>query len=342
MTASTVPPDLGIRAVVTLCSTPRLMHLRPQLTALRAASRVLRIVAWVGDDDPPELDADDVLHIRPGPDGLRLSAARNQAADRAVELGAWLLVFLDADCVPGEHLLDRYEAAARARPDAVLCGPVTYLTPGVDVGDPIALSRRTRPHPARPAPSDDQVVQATAPEYALFWSLSFALTRAAWGADAPRFDERYEGYGGEDTDFAFALRKARVPLMWVGGAHAYHQHHPTSSPPWQHLDDILRNGARFAERWGTWPMTGWLEAFAESGAVVRVDGRWQRADPPLGPPAPSGSAAEGRPEQIVGRLNEVGRHGVGGEPGRAGPRSTADRRPDSRPVQDPANRGGQG
>jgi len=52
-------------------------------------------------------------------------------------------------------------------------------------------------------------------------------------------------------------------LGWVGGARAYHQHHPVSSPPVEHLDDILRNGRLFHERWGEWPMTGWLEVVLE-------------------------------------------------------------------------------
>ena len=72
------------------------------------------------------------------------------------------------------------------------------------------------------------------------------------------------------------MRDAGTPLAWVGGAHAYHQHHPTSSPPWQHLDDILRNGRRFANRWGHWPMTGWLEAFERAGAVRRDGDDWIR------------------------------------------------------------------
>lgn len=40
-----------------------------------------------------------------------------------------------------------------------------------------------------------------------------------------------------------------------------------SDPPVEHLDDILRNGALFRRRWGRWPMTGWLEAFASAGLV---------------------------------------------------------------------------
>jgi N-acetylglucosaminyl-diphospho-decaprenol L-rhamnosyltransferase len=267
------------RTVVTLTSTPRLAHSRNQIAALRRLGDVGIVVVWVGDDAPPALDADSVLHVAPGPHGLRLAAARNAGADLAVSAGAELIVFLDADCVPGPELLDRYTAAAQLHPTAILCGPVTYLEPGVDVADAATLVAATRPHAARPSPAPGALEQATGDQYPLFWSLSFALTAAAWtSADMPRFDEGYQGYGGEDTDFAFALREAATPIFWVGGAHAYHQHHPTSSPPWQHLNDILRNGRRFADRWGTWPMTGWLEAFEREGAVARDGEDWILVD----------------------------------------------------------------
>jgi N-acetylglucosaminyl-diphospho-decaprenol L-rhamnosyltransferase len=271
------PPDqtLPPRTVVTLTSTPRLGHVRNQIAALRRLGNAGIVVVWVGDDTPPPLDADRVLHVPPGPDGLRLAAARNAGADLAASSGAELIIFLDADCVPGPELLERYTDAAQQHPDAVLCGPVTYLEPGVDVADPATLVAATRPHAARPSPEPGRLEEATGDQYPLFWSLSFALTAAAWTrSGAVRFDEGYQGYGGEDTDFAFALRETATPMFWVGGAHAYHQHHPTSSPPWQHIGDILRNGRRFANRWGSWPMTGWLEAFEREGAVVRDGDGW--------------------------------------------------------------------
>ena len=193
-----------------------------------------------------------------------------------VQLPSELVGVLDAEAVPGPDLIARYRAASESRPDAVLCGPVTYLAPGVDVDDPRALAAATAPHASRPNPGDGRVQRAAPVEYALFWSLSFAATAATWSRTAG-FDEGYEGYGGEDTDFAFSLRGRGIPIAWVGGAHAYHQHHPTSSPPWQHLDDILRNGSRFAARWGEWPMSGWLEAFAEAGAVTWDGSTWRRS-----------------------------------------------------------------
>ena len=285
--------------VVTLCSAARLDHLRHQLLAIvrdagapgagapgagapasdeaaPAAGRVSTVVVWLDDDPAPDdLGVDVVVSVPPAAEGFRLAAARNAGADAAVALGGDLVVFLDADCVPSPGLLGRYVAAARAEPDAVLCGPVTYLAPGVDVDDPAVLARLTAPHAARPAPPAGELARADPSEYTLFWSLSFALTARAWRA-GPRFDERFVGYGGEDTDFAFAFRRAGRPLVWVGGADAYHQHHPTSSPPWQHLDDVLRNGRLFAGIWGEWPMTGWLEAFERGGAVRRGADGWER------------------------------------------------------------------
>ncbi|SDQ28685.1 glycosyltransferase family 2 protein [Microbacterium sp. cf332] len=262
-------------AVVTLCSAPRLAHLRNQL---RATAGVPRVVVWIGDDEAPDLDAECVVHVPPGADGLRLAAARNAGARAAEALGARLLVFLDADCVPGPELIERYRSAAASHPMAVLCGPVTYLAAGAGL-DPASLRAATAPHAARPAPEPGVVQPAAPADYPLFWSLSFATASDVW-RQIGGFDEAYEGYGGEDTDFAFSLRAGGVPMMWVGGADAYHQYHETSSPPWQHLDDILRNGALFARKWGEWPMTGWLEAFAAGGAIERdasaEGGGWRR------------------------------------------------------------------
>lgn len=106
--------------------------------------------------------------------------------------------------------------------------------------------------------------------------MSFAVTAQAWRS-MEHFDESYTGYGGEDTDFAFRQRAAGRTLRWVGGAHVYHQWHPVSSPPWEHLDDILANAERFHRRWGMWPMRGWLDAFAAAGAIVYAEGRWRRS-----------------------------------------------------------------
>ena len=81
-------------------------------------------------------------------------------------------------------------------------------------------------------------------------------------------------HGCEDTDFGQIAARHEVPLTWLGGAWAYHQH-PTTDPPVEHIEDILRNAVIFFRRWGWWPMSGWLDAFARQG-LIRYDERTQR------------------------------------------------------------------
>jgi N-acetylglucosaminyl-diphospho-decaprenol L-rhamnosyltransferase len=263
-------------AVITLCSAARLDHVRRQQRLL-SDQPVRRILVWLDDDPPPappEFAAAELVHVPPGEQGLRLAAGRNRGAAAAGD--ADLLVFLDADCLSGPELFRRYRSAARTHPGSLLCGPVTYLPDGVRPENANELPALTAPHSARPAPPDGDDVVAGPDDYRLFWSLSFAVTTQTWST-LGGFHESYEGYGGEDTDLAWTARETGTPLVWVGGAHAYHQYHETSSPPWQHLDDILRNGRLFADRWGFWPMQGWLDAFASAGAIESTPQGWRRS-----------------------------------------------------------------
>lgn len=265
-------------AVITVVA-GRHAHLARQERGLAAGSRRpdVRVVVAVDDDGVPALlrgsePAPIVVPFPAGPLGLPVAAARNAGAARALAAGAELLVFLDVDCIPGPDLVRRYAAAAGDR--RLLCGPVAYLPPPPAGGYPASgLDRLAAPHPARPAPADGETVDSA--EHVLFWSLSFAVTAAVW-REIGGFCEDYAGYGGEDTDFGQLARARGIGLRWVGGATAFHQHHPVSNPPREHLDDILRNGAVFHRRWGWWPMTGWLEAFEELGLVVHdaAGGRW--------------------------------------------------------------------
>jgi N-acetylglucosaminyl-diphospho-decaprenol L-rhamnosyltransferase len=267
-------------AVVTIAH-GRHEHLRLQQRSLAAGTRP---EAWVvvAMDDPalagwPAYDGlrPEVVTVAADPAGLPLSRARNAGADRALALGADVLVFLDVDCVAGPGLVPAYADAVRDQPGTVWSGPVTYLPPPGPSGYDLAVLRLDAPHPARPAPAPGE--RAANPDPDLFWSLSFALSAGAWSR-AGGFHEGYAGYGGEDTDFARVLLAAGLELGWLGAARAGHQWHEVESPPRRHLDDILRNGALFAERWGSWPMGGWLAAFEREGLVRRTpDGGWARA-----------------------------------------------------------------
>lgn len=199
-------------------------------------------------------------------EALPLAAARNAAA---ASTSAQHLVFLDVDCVPSRGLVAGY-AEALTRTGGVVMGGVTYLGPGAPVvpGDDAVLRAAGAPHPARPLPPPG--VTAT-DRYELLWSLSFAVGRAAWER-VGGFHEAYRGYGAEDTDFAFAARAAGVPLAWAGGAECFHQHHPQCQPPVDRLDAVVANARRFRDRWGTWPMGGWLAAFVRLGLVLWDEG----------------------------------------------------------------------
>ncbi|MBO4239526.1 glycosyltransferase family 2 protein [Pseudonocardia alni] len=246
-------------AVVTVVR-GRAGHLARQRRVLAAGPRVTHVVVGMGAEPatdgagPPTR----VLTV-PAPGPLPLAAARNAGADAALAGGATLLVFLDVDCLPGDGLVDGYLRAAARRSDALLCGPVTYLPAGVLPERD--LHHHTDPHPARPAPADGALVAE--PRRELFWSLSFAVTADAWRAGGG-FCEDYAGYGGEDTDFALSCG---LDLVWVGGAHAYHQHHPPARTDPARIAEIVANARLFHDRWGWWPMAGWLRELHATGAV---------------------------------------------------------------------------
>jgi GT2 family glycosyltransferase len=250
-------------------------HLRAQLAGLAAGRRRPQLHVLVSMDDPQvgeiaggyDLTVPVAVPV-PVPNELPLAAARNHGAQVALSAGADLLVFLDVDCIPSTRMLERYVAAAldSRHWDSLLCGPVAYLPdPGSDGYRLDELATLATPHPARPDPPSGQVVQAE--DRRLFWSLSFAATATTWRR-VGGFCEQYVGYGGEDTDYVETAARAGVGMRWVGGATAFHQYHQVSSPPVEHRDAILRNARLFHRRWGWWPMTGWLDAFADRGLAA--------------------------------------------------------------------------
>jgi GT2 family glycosyltransferase len=249
-------------------------HLALQRRAVARSERQPDDYVIVAVDDPLELDGIEelaparVVHHPGHALGLPIAAARNAGARSALDAGADVLVFLDVDCVPDPALVGAYEAAAAAldlRGD-ILCGPVAYLPPAPANGyDLETVASLADPHPARPSPAPGEVIRGG--DHDLFWSLSFAVSSSTWRRIGG-FDEAYVGYGGEDTDFAATAADRGIEIAWVGGARAYHQHHPVESPPVSHLDDILRNAALFRSRWKRWPMGGWLSSFEQAGLIA--------------------------------------------------------------------------
>jgi GT2 family glycosyltransferase len=192
---------------------------------------------------------------------LQLAAARNAAA--AAATGDQLL-FLDVDCIAMRGLVATMTANLIEH-DALICAEVRYLGPADARADweEADLLKHSGGHPARRFPAAG-VREIDNP--GLFWSLVFGIRRARFDA-LGGFDERFQGYGAEDTDFGFRARDAQLPVLFMGGPGAFHQHHASFDPPLQHFQDIVRNAQLFHEKWGIWPMEGWLGAFAKRGLV---------------------------------------------------------------------------
>jgi N-acetylglucosaminyl-diphospho-decaprenol L-rhamnosyltransferase len=264
-------------AVVTLAH-GRHDHLVAQHRSLARGGRRPDRYVVVAMDDPgigPETRdglAREVVAVPRAPLGLPLAAARNVGVAHALADGADTVVLLDVDCLAGPDLVAAYDAACAAEPAVVWSGVVTYLPEPSPAGYPLErLDALDDPHPARPDPGVGGRLRGTDPD--LFWSLSFAVSASAW-RHGGGFCEEYVGYGGEDTDFGHAVVRAGLEHGVLGDARAYHQWHPVSRPPVEHLHDVLRNAALFHRRWGRWPMEGWLTAFEERGLAAYRDGRW--------------------------------------------------------------------
>lgn len=246
-------------------------HLARQRESLATSTSTAHEHVVVAVDDP-EVPVSSVS-VPGHPLGLPVAAARNRGAAHALARGADTLVFLDVDCLADPDLVEAYAEVVADEPGTIWSGPVTYLDPPPPGGYDLATLRSLdAPHPARPAPEPGE--RSTGADPDLFWSLSFACSAEAWAA-TDGFCEDYVGYGGEDTDFARIALAAGLDLGWVGAARAFHQWHPVSRPPVEHVADIVRNAEIYRRRWGVSPMQGWLEAFAERGIVRRDDdGRW--------------------------------------------------------------------
>ncbi|GHE35900.1 galactosyltransferase-related protein [Sphingobacterium griseoflavum] len=211
--------------------------------------------------------------------GLNLAAARNYAMRHShTERN----IFLDVDCIPSATLFEEYMVAF-AGEDYLVSGRVRYLsreqTSSLDLSG--NLIENSQPDPVR-----SRFDQFT---HELFWTLNFGCTKQTF-TKIGGFDERFSGYGAEDTDFAFAAREQGIDILTIN-ATAFHQYHPSYAPPLNHIVDILHNADYFYNKWGKWPMEGWLKAFEERGYIA-----WTAAEIEL--------LRQPTPEEIASTLKE--------------------------------------
>ena len=212
-----------------------------------------------------------VRQLMIGGEGIPLAAARNRTAQAAT---GETLIFLDVDCIPDPGFVGDY-ARLLEHMDVLLMGEMLYLPSGA-TADGIDIARFAEvgvKHSERAGPPVGPIGDCS--DYRCFWSLNFAMRRSTFFA-VGGFDERFVGYGGEDTDFGRMVAEAGVPLHWVRGARAYHQHHAHHMPPVHHIDSVIANAARFRDKWGHFTMEHWLRAFTLMGLVRLQDGEHVR------------------------------------------------------------------
>ncbi|MDQ0095992.1 glycosyltransferase family 2 protein [Paeniglutamicibacter psychrophenolicus] len=242
-------------------------HLRALLAGVQRSAELPQevVVVYMDEPDPEPLPCSVPLRIhhvasRPGEAGLPLARARNAAAAAAA---CPYLVFLDVDCIPAAPLFTAMVDAITGG-DVLAMAEPRYLRAPLEPGsgrDDRALRAASVPHRAR-AQLDRN---GSGLRHEMFWSLGFSI-KAGLFARLGGFDEGFTGYGAEDTDFAFRARSAGVPMCFVPEA-LFHQHHGVHKPPLNHFEAIIANARRFHARWGTWPMEGWLGAFAGLGLL---------------------------------------------------------------------------
>lgn len=260
---SSNPPQFV--SVLTLAK-GRAAHLHNVIKGLTRQSQppVELIIGVMQDAEYTDLPAADfpIRQIKVVADELPLAKARNTVAAAAE---GDVLVFLDVDCIPHADLVRDYAKRTGAG-QGLTMGEVLYLPAGATDGDwtDRTLGKVAVRHSDRQGPPIE--THKRCEDYRCFWSLSFAMHRDDWSKTGG-FDERFTGYGGEDTDFGRTLEEAGIPIWWISGARAFHQHHDHCMPPIHHVASILRNTEIFAEKWGHRTMEHWLRAFRLMGLI---------------------------------------------------------------------------
>ena len=188
---------------------------------------------------------------------LPLASARNKGAELSTYDN---LVFLDVDCIPSKNFIMNVKKEAPFGNQLFMGTPKYMLKPKVENLE--NLDKNSIFHPGRPEIRNTTLSN----DYGLFWSLCFFISKQQFNK-IEGFDEQYKGYGAEDTDFAFKLKKSNTDFYLTPFV-VYHQQHPFYRPPLNHFNAIVKNSNLFVKKWNIWPMEKHLKKFKLLNLII--------------------------------------------------------------------------
>lgn len=182
----------------------------------------------------------ELRYLRRERDGRRPAAARNLGLRTA---RGSLIVLLDDDVLAQADLLRAYRGC-NGGPDSVAYGYLSFLWPGRGLG----LGFTFEPDPR--VPGLLYTASTTRRPWLLTTTANMALSRELVERSGG-FDERFVGWGLEDTEFAYRLHLLGADIQVCSSAAAWHCSEPAD--PWMRtahgltieLDEYAANIERF-------------------------------------------------------------------------------------------------
>lgn len=217
------------------------------------------IVVWMGAPCTESLIKSDAFHIQHRffvDETLPIPQARNKGFSSCSHD---IIFYLDVDCICAEDLFAQFLEVVR--PGVVVTSVIKYLRETPARVDFSALESQAMPASGGNAPKAPRRLDMIRD----FTTNLFGICKQDYDM-VNGFDEHYSGYGVGDIDFATRCHKQGIVLEQVP-ATVLHQYHPYCDPPINHLFDIVSNATRYKEKWGIYPLTPYLEQFAEEGLI---------------------------------------------------------------------------
>lgn len=242
----------------------RELHLQHMLQGIAANSILPDEVVVVNMGRLPDIDIPHALNIIwvdvevENEKQLPIGHSRNMGVEHAT---GDHLIFLDVDCIPEVNFIEILSHQIKKYGGLIMGQPKYLIQPLDNKKEPQALDDISVFHPQRPR--INRLEEWGDP--GMFWSLCFGISRKDFKAIG-RFDEKYSGYGAEDTDLSFTCRDKEIKF-YLSPAIVYHQQHGFFKPPINQLEAIIDNCNVFYSKWNHWCMGNHLQAFAELGLI---------------------------------------------------------------------------